>query len=327
MTPTTIAIVILVLAGLAVLVFLVVSSRRRRRGIEDIPPGMRPGYSDEQLEKSVLERTMGWGVVLTLFFAVFFPVYWLNETRRLPEAQESMYVEKVAQGQQNFEQFCAECHGSDATGGAAPAPDGEGSWPAPNLTNIVARYEDNTNVDDMERFLYDTIEAGRPGTPMPEWGMAFGGPLTDEEIDGIVQWLLANQVDPEEEDAVAEADPAAGKSGEELFTENCARCHGEDLQGGVAPSLISVFERHSEDQIMTILRGGIVVPTGANMPPWQEGYMYPDARYTDEALASIVDYLRAQQPSDGENAGDESQQQATEASGAHVGDEDEASEV
>lgn len=326
MTPTTIAIVILVLAGLAVLVFLVVSSRRRRRGIEDIPPGMRPGYSDEQLEKSVLERTMGWGVVLTLFFAVFFPLYWFNEPRRLNQAQENMYVEKVAQGQQNFEQFCAECHGQDATGGAAPAPDGEGTWPAPNLTNVVARYEDNKNVDDMERFLYDTIERGRPGTPMPEWGMAFGGPLTDEEIDGIVQWLLANQVDPEKEDAVAEADPAAGKSGKELFTENCARCHGDDLQGDVAPSLIGVFERHNRKQILSILRSGVVVPTGANMPPWQNGYMYPDARYTDKALASIVDYLRAQQPSDGKKA-DGSEREASKASEGHVGDEDGASEV
>lgn len=328
MTPTTIAIVILVLAGLAVLVFLVVSSRRRRRGIEDIPPGMRPGYSDEQLEKGVLERTMGWGVVLTLFFAIFFPVYWLNEERRLSQAQEGFYVESVAQGEQNFQTFCAECHGADATGGAAAAPDGEGTWPAPNLTNIVARYEDNEAIDDIEQFIYDTIEQGRPGTPMPEWGMTVGGPLTDEEIQGIVNWILANQVDPEQqEDAVAEADPAVGKSGGELFAENCARCHGEDLQGGVGPSLISVFERHSEDQIMAILRGGIVVPRHANMPPWQNGYMYPDARYTDEALASIVDYLRAQQPAGAGAADEGSGRSATEASGAVVGGEDTASGV
>ena len=297
MTTTTIAVGLLALAGLAVLVFLLMNARRPRRAFEDVPPSMRPGYSDEELEKTVIERYMAWGVVLTLFFAVFLPLYWFNESRRLNNAQEEFFVEAVVNGEETYQLLCAECHGADGGGGAAAAPDDPGSsWPAPQLTNIVARYEDNPNIDDIEEFITTTIERGRPGTPMPAWGREYDGPLVDKEIENIVTWILANQVDPENEEEVAQPTDAAGQTGEQLFQANCARCHGADLRGGVGPSLIGVFERHSEEQILAILRHGIIVPTGANMPPWQEGYMYPDARYSDSALQRIVDYLREQQP-------------------------------
>ena len=36
------------------------------------------------------------------------------------------------------------------------------------------------------------------------------------------------------------------------------------------------------------------MPTGTIMPPWQEGYMYEGARYDDDALNRIIDYLREQ---------------------------------
>ncbi|HVM15065.1 MAG TPA: c-type cytochrome [Egibacteraceae bacterium] len=300
MTTTTIAIGTLALAGVLVLGFLVVNSRRPKRAYEDVPPAMRPGYSDEELEKTVIERYMAWGVVLTLFFAVFFPLYWLNETRRLNTEQRNFFVESVVRGEEDYTQMCAECHGGDAGGGAATAPDDpESVWPAPALNNIVARYEDNPNIDDIEEFIIATIERGRPGTPMPAWGREYDGPLTDEQVENITNWILAQQVDPEEDaEAVAQPTDAPGQSGEDLYQGNCAKCHGADLQGGVGPPLVNVFDRHSEAQILAILRHGIYVPTGAIMPPWQDGYMYPDARYSDSALQRIVDYLREQQADD-----------------------------
>jgi mono/diheme cytochrome c family protein len=295
-TTTTIAIGILALAGLAVAALLFLVGRRPRRSLEDVPPGMRPGYSDEELEKSVIERYMGWGVVLVLFFAIFFPAYFLYDTQfRLNQAQQDFFVTGVVEGEEEYQLLCAQCHGAEGQGGAAAAPDDpDSSWPAPQLNNIVARYEDNLNVDDIEDFIYTTIERGRPGTPMPVFGQAFGGPLTDAEVQHITDWILDNQI----EEDVAEADAAFGQSGEELYAGNCMKCHGADLEGGVGPPLVGVFERHSEEQILAILRHGIIVPTGAIMPPWQEGYMYTDARYDDPALERIVEYLRDAQPDD-----------------------------
>lgn len=299
MDATTIAIGILALAGIAVVVAIIANANRARRGA-NVPPGMRPAYSDEQLERGVLERWMLVGLVLSLFFAVFFPIYWITEDRRLTEQTEDRFVSQVVRGEHLYNEACLECHGSAGAGGFTSSPyDPEASWPAPALNNIVARYEANPNIDDVEHYIESTIRYGRPGTPMPTWG-APDGPYTDDEIDALLQWILAHQVDEE----IAEATAADDQSGEELFQANCARCHAEDLsgwdsgEGHPAPPLTRVLERHSEESILGILQVGIYVPNFTSMPPWQEGHTYQDARYTDEALERIIDYLREQQDAD-----------------------------
>lgn len=289
MTPTTIAIVVLVVAAFATIVLLVANASSRRRRGEDIPPGLRPAYSDQQLEGSVLERYMLWGLVLTLLFAVFLPVYWLLEPRRIQGRAESRFSAQYVRGEQLFEANCSRCHGTDGSGGSAASPYG-GQWPAPNLTNIAARYDGSDIVTDVEEHVLSTIRRGRPGTPMPAWGADFNGPLTDTQIEDLKDWILANQV-PE----VTEPQPAANLSGVELYQENCVRCHGENLEGRVGPSLIGVFARHDEATILGILQNGIGY-SSVIMPPWQNGYLYEDHRYTDEALGKIVQYLRSRQP-------------------------------
>jgi mono/diheme cytochrome c family protein len=289
MTLTTIAIVILAIAAFGTIVLLIASASSRRRPSEHIPSALRPAYSDEQLEGPVLERYMLWGLVLTLLFAVFLPVYWLLEPRRIEGRSEARFAGQYVRGEQLFKENCARCHGSDGSGGSAASPYG-GQWPAPNLTNIAARYKGSKIVPDVAEHLRSTIHRGRPGTPMPSWGSDFNGPLTDTQIQDITDWILANQV-PE----VTQPQAAANLSGEQLYQENCLRCHGENLQGRVGPTLIGVFQRHDDRSILGILQNGIRY-TSVIMPPWQNGYLYEDHRYTDEALNKIIDYVRSRQP-------------------------------
>lgn len=285
-------ITLLAVGMLAVLVLLLLNSRRGRRAIEDIPPAMRPGYSDEELERRVLERYMGWGIVLTAFFAIFLPLYWIREPARLTQASESAAVESFGRGQELFEANCASCHGQTAEGGgAASTYDPADSWPAPNLTTIVKRYEGTPPGTDIDEYITQTIRRGRPGTPMPAWGSEYGGPMTDSQIDEIVDWILLQQ-----KAEVAEAKQASNKTGQELFEQNCVRCHGENLEGFIGPSLVGVFERHNRQTVLGILQNGIFLANGISMPPWQEGYMYEDTRYTNAALRKIIDYLEREQP-------------------------------
>ncbi len=293
MSATTVAVAILALAGLVVVAFLVVNSNRRRARLEDVPPSMRPGYSDEQLERSVLERYMQWGVVLTVGLAVFFPVYWLLEESRLSGEAQEFVVEAAVRGEELYQENCSQCHSPNLGGGAAPSPYSDESWPSPALNNIVTRYADSPNVPDIRDFINETLHRGRPGTPMPTWGAAYGGPMTDQQISDITTYILLNQT----METTTAAVPAADMSGEELYQGNCAKCHGQDLQGIVGPSLIGVTERHSTEDILGILRNGIIVPTGAVMPGFGEVlYQYEGARYTDDALGRIVDYLEERQP-------------------------------
>ena len=338
MDATTLTLGLLALGGAAILGFLYWQSARRRSANEKVPPAMRPAYSDEQLERSVLERHMSWGLVLTVFFALFIPLYLIYDNNRIADATDERFVEQVVRGEELYQANCAECHGGNLAGGAAASPfEGDDAWPAPALDTFVVRYEDNPNVDDIESFLWETLYWGRPGSPMPAYGEDAAGPFTDEQIEDVKAFMLFNQVgeeeaeerndeepdedgeedddedgeedddeDADDDDVAASAEQAAGTAaeatGEELYTQNCMRCHGGDLQGWDGEQarpgypLIGVFERHTSIGVLGILRNGIIRPGATIMPPYQNGYQ--NERLEDEDLVAIINYLRERQPED-----------------------------
>jgi cbb3-type cytochrome c oxidase subunit III len=306
----TIAIVIL-LVGLAAfaIAFLVVGPGRRRAGrkrMGDIPLAMRPYHSDEELETTALERAMAWGVALSLFSAVFLAVYWWIEPWRINDKVDQFYRDDVTAGHALYINNCATCHGNDAGGGSAPNPYSDAPWPAPALHNVQARYEGSTIVTDVEQFLTTTIKQGRPGTPMPAWGAAYLGPLNDQEVEDIVTYLMAIQSG--ELDTV-DAQAFVGASGEDVWTANCARCHGDALQGQVGPQLLNVFERYGakdgnedsfeavREMIRQTVRVGRYVPTGAIMP------QFGDDELPADALEAVIEYIESQQVTGGPRYG------------------------
>lgn len=294
---SSLALGILALAGVLVVAFLIYTGNRKRSRIEDVPPAMRPGYSDEQLERGHLENLMQWGLVLTAVLAVFLPLYWLNERPRLQSEREQFFVQAVTRGEADYLENCALCHSANLGGGAAESPyDEDATWPAPALNNIVTRYADSNNVTNVRDFIIVTLQRGRPGTPMPVWGAAYGGPMTDQQIEDVTDYVLANQVME-----VTEAQPvSADTTGQGLFEENCAKCHGADgaAGGGLpGPSLIGVLERHSEEDVLGILNNGIARWGQPFMPAFgANAYQYEGARYDEEALREIIAYLEELQP-------------------------------
>lgn len=292
MSARDIAVIVLLvgLAGFTLAYFLVGPGRRRGpKPPGDIPLAARPYHSDDELESSGLERAMAWGVAMVLFMALFLPVYWLLEPERIEAQQEEYHQEDVEQGRLQFAETCASCHGSDASGGFASytIPDsGETiQWPAPNLRTIVDRYEGTAAEPlDIREFISTTIERGRPGTPMPAWSAAFGGGLNDQEIEWLVDYILAIQ-----EPAEGEEESFEGASGSEIFDANCARCHGFDAEGRVGPGLHDVFARYGGEEnarlaVRTTIENGRLVPTGASMPAW-------DGVLSDSAIDRLVQYI------------------------------------
>ncbi|HEX8099735.1 MAG TPA: hypothetical protein VF660_05995, partial [Actinomycetota bacterium] len=69
-------------AAVAVLLFGFSAGRRRRRVVRpelDIPQGMRPGPSDPDLEKPLLERHQLLGFALIVIMAIWLPIVWVRE--------------------------------------------------------------------------------------------------------------------------------------------------------------------------------------------------------------------------------------------------------
>jgi len=184
-------------AALIILVLLIValaSARQRAATAGNLPPSRRPGPTDEALEGRLMESYQAAGVVLTVGLALLLPFLYIREPVRQREATQKFSKESVELGRQTFETFCARCHGIDATGGTVKRFTPPGSkkpvdFHAPNLHEI---YKDDPKVADL---AWKTIQQGRPGTPMPTWGVRYGGAMNDQQITNLVNYLLSIQSD------------------------------------------------------------------------------------------------------------------------------------
>jgi mono/diheme cytochrome c family protein len=201
MTRTTVLILlipaaVIILAGLIAAVY---SARQKARAAgPGAPPSRRPGPTDEALEGRLLENYQIAGVVLTVFLAVLLPFLYLREPARQQAAARKEANESVRLGQATFEEFCARCHGAAATGGVVKryvTPGVKGAKPAdvqaPNLHQIWQRHPD----ENVAQVAWQTIQQGRPPTPMPTWGVRYGGPMNDQQITDLVNFLLSIQSD------------------------------------------------------------------------------------------------------------------------------------
>lgn len=192
-----------ILVGVALVIGLAAARQRAVR--TGIPPSRRPGPTDEALEGPVLERYQAWGLALTVFLAILLPVLYLREPARQQAAAAEQLTISREHGRGTFEQFCSRCHGVDASGGvvkrfksptnpkAVPA-----DYPAPNLREIHARHPG----EKVATVAWDTIQKGRPGTPMPTWGVRHGGAMNDQQISDLVNYLLSLQSDNKPRDPV-----------------------------------------------------------------------------------------------------------------------------
>jgi mono/diheme cytochrome c family protein len=81
--------------------------------------------------------------------------------------------------------------------------------------------------------------------------------------------------------------------GHQIFSANCAQCHGADATGGgSAPTLnSSQFLKNTTDaQIFALVTGGV---SGTAMPAWSLDY---GGTFTDEQVRQVATYLRSLEP-------------------------------
>ncbi len=255
-------IVALIAVGFALYAIVNIRTGREELGSEiELAPNRKPFLPDEELETTRLNRTLVWAMVLLGVSAVGLPLYWLNEPSRQSGAVEGFDSAFVKRGEEAFTEGsqCANCHGPEGGGGQAPYTvlDAEGAfvaqvnWRAPALDTVLLRFS-----RDELTFI---INYGRPFSPMPGWGASVNkGPLNEQQISNIVDYLGSIQLEPEEarrqaqvalatklglldegesdeaviDEALAQIDYTDPATGEALFTLDtaggayaCARCH------------------------------------------------------------------------------------------------------
>lgn len=77
-------------------------------------------------------------------------------------------------------------------------------------------------------------------------------------------------------------------AGSELYTQNCAACHGDNGEGGVGPALNShdLLTMTVDEAFFSLTRTGI---PGTTMPAWGQTFGGP---FTDEQLGQLVAFIR-----------------------------------
>jgi mono/diheme cytochrome c family protein len=263
-----IALLVVLILVLGWVLYLITTAKRTYTpGAElEVAPNRKPYYNDDQLEGPRLTRFLWWAFAMLAVLAVGLPLYWLREPFREAGAgfnRGTAYFadEAVSRGEDLFEAApgsrpgherqphfaCENCHGKKGIGGVASysltdplnpdAPPRQVQWTAPPLNTVLLRFrpEEVTTI----------ITYGRPGTPMPAWGVAGGGPMNDQQISDLIAYISTLQLDPAKvkQDAVAQY----GTDGQKLFDGYCARCHtqgfsygepGQSGGGAYGPSLV-----------------------------------------------------------------------------------------
>lgn len=92
-------------------------------------------------------------------------------------------------------------------------------------------------------------------------------------------------------DALTSEEHALVSSGRQLWSLNCASCHGASGQGVDAPALNSqqFLTGVGDDQMHGVIAGGV---PGSEMPAWLNDYGGP---LTDQQIGAIVAFVRSWQ--------------------------------
>jgi mono/diheme cytochrome c family protein len=232
-----------------------------RRNPEPKPPqNLTPFLPDEELEGRKLERVLGIALLTTALIALTLFAYYVFEPSREANATKQFKDQSIERGAILFANdqskaydptrslLCANCHGVDGSGGSTnftiksddPRCDPTATvtadtpsyclpvqvtWQAPPLDVELLRY----SKDEVKNI----VTYGRPGTPMPPWGVASGkGVLNQQGIDDVVNYVESIQISPAKakERFTKQLEDARAKNpgvsdGQLLFQLQCARCH------------------------------------------------------------------------------------------------------
>ncbi len=177
-----------------------------------------------------------------------------------------------------YKDNCAACHGATGAHGA--------SVPLANPIFLSIIGHDT---------LRDTIAKGVPNALMPAFGKAYGGTLTDQQVDilaqGMIhQWSSADQ--PAGNNLPPYKAVLAGDAtrGQQAYASACSRCHGPRGEGDAKSKTGSITDPTylalvSDQYLRNLILGG---RPDENMPDYRSDLSQP---LTDQQITDIVTWL------------------------------------
>jgi mono/diheme cytochrome c family protein len=191
--------------------------------------------------------------------------------------------EEAPESETNFQvlyaQRCQACHGPNGKGGAARILND------PLYLAIIPREE-----------IYGVIENGRAGTSMPAWALKHAGPLSEKQINALVDGIEKNWAKPNEFSGAklpqyyGAQNGADVLAGQKTFVRDCYMCHGPGARVGSVTD--AAYLSLITDQC---LRTSIIVGRpDFGMPDYR--HLNLGRALSDEDISNLVAYLSAKRP-------------------------------
>jgi len=188
--------------GVVVVVGAIATGIRRPRRPKgpDIPPAMRAGPSDPDLEVPIREKLYAWGMVAVVIMAVWVAAVFLRENVTNKNDTNALLAASVERGKLTTEPGgeenqigfnCERCHGPGLHGGQNVF--NGNIVVVPNLQTVCGGAAFGHPLIKSLDDVINTIAQGRTGTDMPSWSVRFAGAMDDQQINDLVNYILSIQ--------------------------------------------------------------------------------------------------------------------------------------
>ena len=270
-----------------------------------------------------------WGAGFAVCGLLGFAAIWASRVAGGTWAQEQQESDKEYQqlirsveGPDLFRAYCASCHGKDGKGNGPVAATLKAT--VPDLTIITVSNDGNFPVARMKRIIMgEGMIATHGSREMPVWGPIFHQVEEDVDrgnvrVENLVTYLQSIQTDHSrvhatETEPIKKPVEEVGPSGEKLYKQDCAVCHGNDLKGNgpapppfkdVPPDLTKLAKRHGgkfpEKYFEDVLRNGVVIPAHGSpeMPTWGADFRtreHLDSTQVTLRIMNLSSYIKSLQ--------------------------------
>jgi mono/diheme cytochrome c family protein len=221
------------------------------------------------------------------------------------EGNQSPPLIRSLKGSDLFQAYCASCHGLDARGTGPIAP--VLRTKLPDLTLMTRTYHGQFPTAYVRQvILGESVVVAHGSREMPIWGPIF------HQVERDVDWgdvRVTNLIDYLK--SIQSTDSSKIPSGEELYEQDCAICHGRDLKGTGpvpepfrAPSDLTMLARKHggtfpAEYVTNVVETGTTIPAHgpAEMPTW--GTDFTRDKWTEQEMTlritNLLNYIKAHQ--------------------------------
>jgi mono/diheme cytochrome c family protein len=294
--------------------------------VAPIPAAPDPLEISSNLDRKIVAGAAMLFALIGLIGGYFLLEFVPGPQNLLALGKERQLETSIHRGKNLFANFCFNCHGKLGLGNGEKDVNGK-ALPGKPLNKADFKYEtlkdDPQKLKDTENYIRLRITRGKANVPpqysMPAWGNSDGGPLNDEQVSQLINFIMYGKEDDWAdivtirqgiEGALPDPDPGpppAPLSGADVAQQFCVTCHSFDpnkpstvptapnlgrygIEGPLNAELKAVKASGDADWLFKWVSNAPKIKPGIIMPVWIN--TEPGGQLDEASIRLVVQYLQ-----------------------------------